>query len=45
MRSLKITSSKGTTFWSKKGCKGTPSMSFKGHVSVKNYKFTARSSR
>ncbi|MFD0686163.1 hypothetical protein [Actinomadura fibrosa] len=45
IRSLKINSSKGTTFWSKKGCKGTPSMSFRGHVKVKDYKFTARSSR
>ncbi|MFG2005190.1 hypothetical protein ACGFNU_39205 [Spirillospora sp. NPDC048911] len=45
IRSLKINSSKGTTFWSKKGCKGTPSMSFKGHAKVKNYAFTARSSR
>jgi len=44
MRSLKINSSQGTTFWSKKGCKGQPSMSFKGHIKT-NYTFTARSSR
>jgi hypothetical protein len=43
IRSLKITSSRGTTFYSKKGCKGTASKSFAGHVSVPNYKFTARS--
>ncbi|MBO2454957.1 hypothetical protein J4573_48275 [Actinomadura barringtoniae] len=45
MRSLKINSSVGTTFWSKKGCTGTPSVSWAGHAKVKSYTFTARSSR
>ncbi|MET9251110.1 hypothetical protein [Nonomuraea sp. NPDC003709] len=45
IRSLKITSPRGTTYWSKKGCKGTPSKSFAGNVSIPNYRFTARSSR
>ncbi|MEU6782147.1 hypothetical protein ABZ912_23330 [Nonomuraea angiospora] len=45
IRSLKITGPRGTTYWSKKGCKGTPSKTFAGNVSVPNYRFTARSSR
>ncbi|TDD34481.1 hypothetical protein E1287_16440 [Actinomadura sp. KC06] len=43
MKSLKITSNKGTTFYAKKGCKGRASKSFRGNVNIPNYAFTARS--
>lgn len=43
MKSLRITSNRGTTFYAKKNCKGKASKSFRGNVNNPNYSFTARS--